>query len=92
MPCDRVFLNITHGFEQTDLDDRLGWDGFDTAMHELGHNLEQLISTHFVPRPLLRNVPNTACTEAFAFLYQNKAKKSLDFLKTMKKSICTCIC
>jgi hypothetical protein len=57
------------------LDDRLGWDGFDTAMHELGHNLEQLISTHFVPRPLLRNVPNTACTEAFAFLYQNKAKE-----------------
>ncbi|MEE2912794.1 MAG: hypothetical protein VX436_03220 [Planctomycetota bacterium] len=57
------------------LDDRLGWDGFDTAMHELGHNLEQLISTHFVPRPLLRNVPNTACTEAFAFLYQNKAKQ-----------------
>jgi len=56
------------------LDDRLGWDGFDTAMHELGHNLEQLISTHFVPRPLLKNVPNTACTEAFAFLYQNKAK------------------
>ena len=57
------------------LDDRLGWDGFDTAMHELGHNLEQLISTHFVPRPLLRNVPNTACTEAFAFLYQNKARE-----------------
>ena len=57
------------------LDDRLGWDGFDTAMHELGHNLEQLVSTHFVPRPLLRNVPNTACTEAFAFLYQNKAKE-----------------
>ncbi|MDP6601111.1 MAG: hypothetical protein QGH76_02310 [Phycisphaerales bacterium] len=57
------------------LADRLGWDGFDTAMHELGHNLEQLISTHFVPRPLLRNVPNTACTEAFAFLYQSKAKR-----------------
>ena len=28
-----------------------------------------------MPRPLLRNVPNTACTEAFAFLYQNKAKE-----------------
>ena len=57
------------------LDDRLGWDGFDTAMHELGHNLEQLISTHWVPRPLLRNVPNTACTEAFAFLYQSLARR-----------------
>ena len=55
------------------LPDDLGWDGFDTGMHELGHNLEQLISTHWVPRPMLRNVPNTACTEAFAFLYQSKA-------------------
>jgi len=53
------------------LDSELGWDGFDTAMHELGHNLEQLCSTHFAPRPLLRGVPNTACTEAFAFLYQS---------------------
>ncbi len=63
------------------LDDRLGWDGFDTAMHELGHNVEQLISTHFVPRPLLRNVPNTACTEAFAFLYQNKAREVVGILE-----------
>lgn len=59
------------------LPDELGWDGFDTAMHELGHNLEQLISTHWVPRPALRNVPNTACTEAFAFLYQSKAMEVL---------------
>ncbi|MCH2140559.1 MAG: hypothetical protein MK100_05940 [Phycisphaerales bacterium] len=59
------------------LDDQLGWDGFDTAMHELGHNLEQLCSTHFVPRPALRGVPNTACTEAFAFLYQALAPRIL---------------
>lgn len=59
------------------LKDRLGWDGFDTAMHELGHNLEQLCSTFFVPRPALRNVPNTACTEAFAFLYQSLGKRVL---------------
>ncbi len=59
------------------LSGELGWDGFDTAMHELGHNLEQLCSTHFAPRPALRNVPNTACTEAFAFLYQSLAKRVL---------------
>ena len=59
------------------LDGELGWDGFDTAMHELGHNLEQLCSTHFAPRPLLRNVPNTACTEAFAFLYQSLGRRVL---------------
>ncbi|MAC18202.1 MAG: hypothetical protein CMJ23_00700 [Phycisphaerae bacterium] len=59
------------------LKDQLGWDGFDTAMHELGHNLEQLCSTFFVPRTALRGVPNTACTEAFAFLYQSLAKRVL---------------
>ena len=59
------------------LEGELGWDGFDTAMHELGHNLEQLCSTHFVPRPVLRGVPNTACTEAFAFLYQGLAASVL---------------
>ena len=59
------------------LKDQLGWDGFDTGMHELGHNLEQLCSTYFVPRPALRGVPNTACTEAFAFLYQSLAKRVL---------------
>lgn len=59
------------------LKDQLGWDGFDTAMHELGHNLEQLCSTYFAPRPSLRNVPNTACTEAFAFLYQSLGKRVL---------------
>lgn len=59
------------------LENEIGWDGFDTAMHELGHTLEQLISTHFVPRPALRGVPNTACTEAFAFLYQSLGKRVL---------------
>ena len=63
------------------LDKEFGWDGFDTAMHELGHNLEQLCSTHFAPRPLLRNVPNTACTEAFAFLYQSLGRRVLGLEK-----------
>lgn len=59
------------------LENELGWDGFDTAMHELGHNLEQLISTFDAPRPSLRGVPNTACTEAFAFLYQSLGRRVL---------------
>jgi len=56
---------------------RLDWAGFDIAMHELGHNVEQLISLHHVPRPALRGVPNTACSEAFAFLFQAEARRAL---------------
>lgn len=59
------------------LDDEFGWDGFETAMHELGHTVEQVISCNFAPRPALRGVPNTACTEAFAFLFQSLAKRVL---------------
>lgn len=59
------------------LPDCLGWDGFDTAMHELGHNLEQLCSCYYAPSPALRGVPNTACTEAFAFLYQSLGRRVL---------------
>jgi hypothetical protein len=58
------------------LDGQLGWDGFDIAMHELGHNLEQLCSMHLVSRPALKGVPNNACTEAFAFLYQSLAPRA----------------
>ena len=53
----------------------LDWDGFEIGMHELGHNIEQLCSVHYVPRPMLRRVPNSACTEAFAFLYQSQARR-----------------
>ncbi|MFI0607166.1 MAG: hypothetical protein ACH37Z_04630 [Anaerolineae bacterium] len=59
------------------LERELGWDGFDIAMHELGHNLEQLYGHHFVARPALRGVPNNACTEAFAFLYQGLGRQVL---------------
>ena len=55
----------------------LGWDGFDIAMHELGHNIEQLISRHEAPRAALRGVPNAACSEAFAFLFQERSRSLL---------------
>lgn len=70
----------TSCIERGDGGRELGWDGFDTAMHELGHTVEQVISTHEVPRVALRGVPNTACTEAFAFLYQSLGRGVLGLL------------
>ena len=58
------------------LDDRLGWDGFDTAMHELGHNLEQLISTHFVPRPLLRKRTKHSMHRGVCIFVPKQSKRS----------------
>ncbi len=46
------------------------YQGFNIAMHELGHNVEQVFSLHGIDHWFLASVPNTGCTEAFAFTFQ----------------------
>jgi hypothetical protein len=50
----------------------MNYKGFSVAVHEMGHNVEQTISLMEVDHTLLRGVPNTACTEAFAFIFQGR--------------------
>jgi len=48
----------------------MDYKGFNIAMHELGHNIEQVFSVNLVDYTLLAGVPNTAFTEGFAMLLQ----------------------
>jgi len=50
----------------------MNYQGFNVAAHEIGHNVEQVLSLNDVDYTLLRGVPNTAFTEAFAFLFQSR--------------------
>ncbi|MFO0585244.1 MAG: hypothetical protein U0229_23440 [Anaeromyxobacter sp.] len=50
--------------------DGMDYKGFNIAVHELGHNVEQVCSLYQVDSTLLRGVPNTAFTEALAFVFQ----------------------
>jgi hypothetical protein len=50
----------------------MNYKGYNIAVHELGHNVEQVLSLNRIDHVLLRGVPNTAFTEAFAFLFQNR--------------------
>jgi hypothetical protein len=50
--------------------DGMDYKGYRIAIHELGHNVEQLFSLYEVDSTLLRGVPNTAFTEAIAFVFQ----------------------
>jgi hypothetical protein len=58
-------------------DKGMDYKGYNIAMHELGHNVEQTISLYDMDHYLLNGVPNTAFTEALAFIYQ---KRDLDVL------------
>ena len=48
----------------------MNYKGYNIAVHELGHNVEQTFSLNEVDSTLLQGVPNTAFTEALAFVFQ----------------------
>ena len=50
----------------------MDYKGYNVAMHELGHNVEQTISLYDVEYYTLNGVPNTAFTEALAFIFQSR--------------------
>ena len=48
----------------------MNYKGFNIAVHELGHNVEQTFSLNTIDHYSLNGVPNTAFTEALAFVFQ----------------------
>ena len=56
----------------------MDYKGFNIAVHEMGHNVEQVISLDDIDYTLLRGVPNTAFTEAFAYVFQEQDLMLLD--------------
>jgi len=50
----------------------MNYKGFNIAVHEMGHNVEQTLSLNDVDYTLLQGVPNTAFTEALAFVFQGQ--------------------
>lgn len=51
-------------------DNGMDYKGYNIAIHEFGHNVEQTISMNDVDYYMLYGVPNTAFTEALAFVFQ----------------------
>jgi hypothetical protein len=50
----------------------MDYKGYNIAIHELGHNVEQVFSLNGIDHWWLNGVPNTAFTEAFAFVFQGR--------------------
>ncbi|HEX9669520.1 MAG TPA: hypothetical protein VGC93_08560 [Thermoanaerobaculia bacterium] len=50
----------------------MDYKGYNIAIHELGHNVEQVFSLNAIDHWWLAGVPNNAFTEAMAFVFQNR--------------------
>jgi hypothetical protein len=59
----------------------MDYKGYNIAIHELGHNVEQVFSLYEVGDTLLAGVPNNAFTEALAFVFQKRDIELLDLGK-----------
>lgn len=56
----------------------MDYKGYNIAVHEFGHNVEQTISMYDVDDFMMNGVPNTAFTEALAFIFQKRDLMLLD--------------
>lgn len=64
----------------------MNYKGFNIAVHEMGHNVEQTFSLNNVDYTLLQGVPNTAFTEALAFVFQGHDLELLGLAKPTKEA------
>ncbi|UCC75181.1 MAG: hypothetical protein JSV86_11735 [Gemmatimonadota bacterium] len=48
----------------------MDYKGYNIAVHEMGHNVEQILSLNFIDHYMLSGVPNAAFTEALAMVFQ----------------------
>jgi len=50
----------------------MDYKGYNIAVHEFGHNVEEIVSLYRNDHYMLAGIPNTGFTEASAFLFQNR--------------------
>ncbi|HEV7374458.1 MAG TPA: hypothetical protein VGN95_07065 [Pyrinomonadaceae bacterium] len=64
----------------------MNYKGFNIAVHEMGHNVEQTFSLNKIDYYTLAGVPNTAFTEALAFVFQGHDLELIGLAKRDAKS------
>ena len=64
----------------------MDYKGYNIAVHEMGHNVEQVFSLKNIDYYTLAGVPNTAFTEALAFVFQAKDLELLGLAKPTAES------
>ena len=59
--------------------DGMDYKGYNIAVHEMGHNVEEVVSMYQMDYYMLHGIPNTGFTEASAFLFQQRDLQLLGY-------------
>ena len=60
----------------------MDYKGYNIALHEFGHNVEQTITLNKVDNYIMNGIPSTAFTEALAFVFQKRDLELLGYKNT----------
>ena len=60
-------------------EDGMDYKGYNIAVHEFGHNVEQVTDLYHIDYYTLASVPNSAITESMAFLFQTRDLQLLGY-------------
>ena len=66
--------------------DGMDYKGYNIAIHEFGHNVEQTITMNDVDNYMMCGVPSTAFTEALAFVFQKRDLELLGYKNNNPKA------
>ena len=64
----------------------MDYKGYNIAVHEFGHNVEEVISLYDMDYYTLAGIPNTGFTEASAFLFQERDLEIMNYELGIKNS------
>lgn len=59
--------------------DGMDYKGYNIAVHEMGHNVEEVISLYRIDYYMLHGIPNTGFTETSAFIFQQRDLQLLGY-------------
>lgn len=60
----------------------MDYKGYNIAVHEMGHNVEEVVSMYYMDYYMLHGIPNTGFTEASAFLFQQRDLQLLGYKRS----------
>ena len=59
--------------------DGMDYKGYNIAVHEMGHNVEEVTSLYYMDYYMLHGIPNTGFTETSAFIFQQRDLQLLGY-------------
>lgn len=57
----------------------MDYKGYNIAVHEMGHNVEEVVSMYMMDYYMLHGIPNTGFTETSAFIFQKRDLQLLGY-------------